>query len=593
MANVTVIQVPWHFVLELLIIISGVAILSARVYIYFNEIINYYQLIGLIPDITLTITIIIYISTQVNIEPFYELLKSYRSIIIIWSTIVIGICNITNQAINDSGNYVDWIRTFFDYISYVNAVILVLFIDCVANITNFSRILFPFVLISVTAYNMYLSSAVWPSDEAIFTYKQGQVSIGEIERAAMAQIILYCTTCVFRVFGDKQHAKFTMLTHKIPRKVVLKSSLKVQDQFIGQMPFCCFYIRFSIYYGLVFCFGFIVMFVYVISSIIEYRNPFVSGPLTISWIWLIINALYQHFDFKVILRWFGQFRCWLLILSIIINIYCTIQKLTWNLYKVEDAYGVAHVVINMIAYNGGILLCLCRDGMKQTFPLWFSICLCLFLLFVSSWNAFFIQFDIDDINQTASSWFLELEKEAYYQVNFIMLLILISTWFDRRHLYFVLIVKKRYRNDFFQGTISYQIPGWMLNKGLWYENKSVGISSAQLTERNRYYGSTTHNVNQENNNPLDVTLTSAVSITPLENNTNTGNTGITGITPNTGNNTPKKTIELSASNKTNAALIAHSLNTIPTSDDGFNGDNADNNMNVALLKLKDDLSVIS
>ena len=129
-------KLPCHFVLELLIIMSGLCIVAIDAIIYYYNIKDIYQLVALLPDVALIIFIVIYICTQVNFGPFYALLKSYRSMIIILSTIVIIVCDITSEILNKSSDTIEWIRTVFDDISYIIAVTVVLFIDCVANITN-------------------------------------------------------------------------------------------------------------------------------------------------------------------------------------------------------------------------------------------------------------------------------------------------------------------------------------------------------------------------------------------------------------------------------------------------------------------------
>lgn len=488
-------QVPCHFILELLIFLIGLCIVLThiRMNIYGSSLV--YLIGSFTADAALIFSVGIYFCSQVNVEPFYALLKSYRSIIIILSTLAIISCDIAFQILNDSVETIDWIRTIFNDISYTNAVIVVLFIDCVPNITNISRILFPTVLILVTAFNFYLSYHIYP-DKRIFKYQNGSISIEEIQRAAMLSMILYCINCVWRVFKDTSHEKFSILSNPIPRKSVLKSNLKAKDRFSSKnIEFCCFDIPFWIYYGLLF----LCIAIVLILSVIPYRNEWIFGCCLIGQLYLIPNLLYQHFDFNIIKRWFHQFRCWLLMLAVLINICAVVTKLIWNVFEFEDVRGIIIITFNTITFNCAILLCLCRDGMKQAFPLSFTVGLCILLLFVSTWYAVFIEFDIENIDDQIPSWFTELEKECYYQINFVMLLILVSTYWDTNHAYFVLIIENRQRTDFFTRAKAYTIPSALLSKGLWHKNQTSDLSSNLLRPKSEYYGSTMRSYTSSDN----------------------------------------------------------------------------------------------
>ena len=65
-------KLPCHFVLELLIIISGLCIVATHVITHFYNVKDMYQMIALLPDLLLIISIAIYIYTQVNFQPFYQ-----------------------------------------------------------------------------------------------------------------------------------------------------------------------------------------------------------------------------------------------------------------------------------------------------------------------------------------------------------------------------------------------------------------------------------------------------------------------------------------------------------------------------------------
>ena len=132
---------------------------------------------------------------------------------------------------------------------------------------------------------------------------------------------------------------------------------------------------------------------------------------------LMGNALHQHFAWRLCRRYVREFRCWLLMLAMATHVYGCVQKLVWRAYAEQDGFVVLRVLGHCVVYVACVALVLCRDGMRITFPRYFTVVLCLLLIAFSCFSAFFIRFGVDAMDFHLPDWFCELQKIAYFQVS--------------------------------------------------------------------------------------------------------------------------------------------------------------------------------
>ena len=409
--------------LEIFIIATGIATALTNVFAADQPAVKFP------PSILFVIGGLLWYIFFVDFQSLKQVLTQFRGLVIASTLIIINFCDIIRPILSHHKTH-SWTIVILDLCTWSTAIIILLSLDSVQNVSNWMRFSAPFAAVANGIHNLF--DITEDDNPSLFTIKYGSITVNQMELAATVELIIFLFTLMFRVPLDWNHEYYSILNKKIQRKELLP--LKDYGRDITQVGCCKFKTRYLYWFiGIIGC----IMTILDISGI---ENDYADAPMAIILCASISILIYKHFEWKIFKRLINKFRSFTLGLSIMTKIYIPIQRIIWN----DHEYSVINRICFSLVYNMGVILLWTRDGMLVTYSLVFSWIIAISLFAVSVYNVLDITFFV---KQREPSWFILLDKEGYYQVAVFSLLTMRYLIYDKQFKYFVLIRDAAERNQ--------------------------------------------------------------------------------------------------------------------------------------------------
>lgn len=366
---------------------------------------------------------------EVDSDSLRQVLTTFRGFMICCFTISIWICHILRCVyVAHIGDWNLWSIAVLDLSTFTMAIALMLSVDCVRHISNYIRFVAPSAVVLNSIYMIYAIKEY--EDFTLFEFYNGSITLNQIEMSATIELILFLFTLIFAVVIDYNHQYYCIITDKIRRKLLLPHKDYGRDT-TNIWKFRCKTLWF---YRAMTVLGILSVIHFVIDKSTDYENEIINLVITslLTLITIILMVNHLSTEWKIWKRLFSIFRPYMLILSICIRLYAPIQKAIWGYY----ADSVIDTFCYPVAFNLGMILLLTRDAMLITYPIQFSIAICIVMLIASLFNCVRIQFFE---KHGWPSWYLYVEKASYLQVIMFTALTLKCIIFDPKFEQFVLI----------------------------------------------------------------------------------------------------------------------------------------------------------
>eukprot|EP01084_Bolivina_argentea_P058277 106407_1 len=409
---------------------------------------------------------------EIDIAAFKLVIMSFRGAAITIAVIVTIICNISRPFLHKVKQ--PFSLLILNDITWTISTFMMIASDCVPRMTNYFRIMYPLLVMIMNTWTVVRDIIDPDANSIIFEYLYGLITVNQIEIACHIQVIWYGNTFLYGVIRDRNHEFFVTLVDKIEISQLLPyhnmatyysdichEMCKIQTKYIFSV-LSIFSILYSIVY-MVHSYNFGYLKNYTETPMI---NLMATIILSLTLLVFVVILMRKHFEKNMINELLMQFRCNLLIISILIIIYTAIQKLIW--FNSYDLSFMVQIFLNHLVFDMGAVLLLIRDGLNVSYPKYFVFLLSMILTVISFWNIFVLTFGRQI--EIYPKWFVVIEKEAYIQVIIICALSIYYLFKDTENKYFVLI-RKRKETKKLWGDYEYKI-----------DNDKSLVTNAFLTE---------------------------------------------------------------------------------------------------------------
>eukprot|EP01084_Bolivina_argentea_P263788 446612_1 len=385
-------------------------------------------------SVTVTITAAYY---EVDWYAFKLSMTSFRGFCIIIGIIISFITGFCRILLTNDNEPI--LILIVDNITWEMGIFLMLSVDSVPRISNFIRFFCPLCLFSFTLWDTLDSFYINPTyDYTFLKLFNDKLSINEMEIAAKIQILLYGSTFLWGVPRDPGHNHFVLLDNKIHTKTLLPlRNVATDTTTIWNDKII---IKTSYLFNTIIIAGtvYLLLWIYAVCFRTQSIILIIIATFIVCIILVIICILiYKYFQWFMVQELILQFRCNMLIMTIVIICFTTVMQIVWN---VDDTIFTVGKIINNLVFVFTCLMTLMYDGMNVIYPNYFIVYFGLMMMFVSLWNIFVLTF-IE--HSKYPTWFILLQKQAYYQVIVICYLFIYYLYQDKEHKYFILIRKRR------------------------------------------------------------------------------------------------------------------------------------------------------
>lgn len=386
---------------------------------------------------------------EVDRKALKLLIISFRGAIITSCTIISIICNLSKRILMPKQeDYEPLLTLIINDITFLISIVILISADCAPRVTNFIRLFGPVCIVGNVVW-LIITDILHPDvDYAIFKYLNGSITINDIDIACKLQIFWFGFPYIYGVPKDKLHKVFVLIDEKIKIKKFLPLK-NVSTDYTLKLPTKYIFIMIAVFSSL-------FALIFIISSLLN-RVLFIAesggvkitilcinGILALIILILTVILIYGQFKWYMIQQLLLQFRCNMLLITIIMSIYCAIQKLIWfdhaKFRSNDDILTfIITILLDHLVFSLGVIVCLLRDGMNVTYPNWFVVFSVIIVFLISSWNLLLLTFKKGNYPQ----WFQLIEKQCYYSVIVICFLSLYYVYRDPKNEYFILIRKRK------------------------------------------------------------------------------------------------------------------------------------------------------
>ncbi len=370
---------------------------------------------------------------EVDKQALKRVLTTFRGLVISMLSAIIWFCDIARVVLSGQHTY-SWIIIIYDLCTWTTAIFFLLSIDCVHGIANWMRFISPASAVLNAVHN--IMDCLEDTNPVLFEMDNGSITVQQIEISATIELILFCFTLMFAVPFDYHHRYFSITTEKVQRKQLLPHKDYGRDYTeIGSLRFNTRW-----FYRAIAVLGVIGSAMYIVTTSTSAQNQIGNLLVTTLFGVVVLTMIWKHFEWTICPRLLSTFRPCMLVLSVMIRVYASIQEIIWH----SNPYSNINTLCFAVTYDLGILLLLTRDGMLVPYPGHFSVALAVIMFLLSLFNALRLQF-YDQYPWPP--WFLYLDKVAYYQVMMFSVLTLKCTVYDWKFNHFVLIRDSKCRGS--------------------------------------------------------------------------------------------------------------------------------------------------
>eukprot|EP01084_Bolivina_argentea_P280211 479199_1 len=356
--------------LQISLCITGAIV--AIIYIFARDMVEIYY-----PCAFLWITIgTIFAYYEIDFNSFKLSLTTFRGLIISVSVFISILCDFLRHFLTKDDN--EWFFTILiGSIAWTYAITYMIFLtDSAPRILNFVRFLGPFIVLLYTLYYIIDHFFLQPDDDfTIFTLYKGSLTLNDIELCSKTQIVWFGCSFILSVWFDPKHKYFVLMDDRVLTKILLpyrNISIDTTTFFYGKITIKTVYM-FHIITIIGSIYGILYLFVlsynnYSIPSdigvVISIVLCTVFGIILYILFGILVIKYFQLFIAKQLLM---QFRANMLIVTVLILIYITIQKIIWE--NDINVLFIISIIFNYCVFILGVFALLIRDGLHILYPI--------------------------------------------------------------------------------------------------------------------------------------------------------------------------------------------------------------------------------